>query len=123
NRSGLRAAEPVGPSQSSAYEHLKRGEALAGAHQYDEAIAEYEQAIQLKADYAEAYNDRGFAYYLRGSKGSTERAIADYTRAIALRPAYPKAFNNRGVAYMAGGYGGAKAVADFDPAIGLKPKL
>ena len=82
------------------------------------AIADYNTAIQLKPDYAEAYNNRGFAYYL---KGDAERAIADYTRAIALRPNYPKAYNSRGVVYMAHGYGRAKAVADFDRAIALKP--
>jgi tetratricopeptide (TPR) repeat protein len=98
--------------------YLRRGEVSAGAHEYDRAIADYNMAIQLKPDYAEAYNDRGFAYYL---KGNGERAIADYTRAIELRPDYPKAYNSRGVVYMAGGYGRAKAVADFDRAIALKP--
>jgi tetratricopeptide (TPR) repeat protein len=72
----------------------------------------------LKPDYAEAYNDRGFAYYL---KGDAEHAIGDYTRAIELRPNYPKAYNSRGVAYMANGYGAAKSVPDFDRAIALKP--
>ncbi len=98
--------------------YLKRGEDFAGAHQYDRAIADYNTAIQLKPDYAEAYNNRGFAYYL---KGNEERAIADYTRAIELRPNYPKAYNSRGVVYLAGGYGRAKAIADFDRAIALKP--
>jgi len=74
--------------------------------------------MELKPDYAEAYNDRAFAYYL---KGDFERAIADYTRAIELRPNYPKAYNSRGVVYMAGGYGAAKSVPDFDRAIELKP--
>ena len=98
--------------------YLKRGEDFSGAHQYERAIADYTTAIQLKPDYAEAYNDRGFAYYL---KGDAERAIADYTRAIELRPNYPKAYNSRGVVYMAHGYGRAKAVADFDRAIALQP--
>jgi tetratricopeptide (TPR) repeat protein len=98
--------------------YLKRGEDFSGAHQYERAIADYTTAIQLKPDYAEAYNDRGFAYYL---KGDAERAIADYTRAIELRPNYPKAYNSRGVAYMAHGYGAAKSVPDFDRAIALKP--
>lgn len=80
--------------------YLKRGEALCGARQHDRAIADYTTAIQLKPDYAEAYNDRGFAYYL---KGNGERAIADFTRAIELRPNYPKAYNSRGVAYMSHG--------------------
>jgi tetratricopeptide (TPR) repeat protein len=104
-------------AHSAAY-YLKRGEDFSGSHQYDRAIADYTTAIQLKPDYAEAYNDRGFAYFL---KGDAERAIADYTRALELRPNYPKAYNSRGVAYMAHGYGAAKSVPDFDRAIALKP--
>lgn len=97
---------------------MKRGEELSGAREYDRAIADYSDAIRLKPDYAEAYNNRGFAYYL---KGDGARAIADYTRAIELRPDYPKAYNSRGVVYMSGGYGRDKAIADFDRAIALKP--
>jgi len=95
-----------------------RGETLSGNQQYDLAISDYTAAIELKPDYAEAYNNRGFAYYL---KGDFARAISDYTRAIELRPNYPKAYNSRGVAYMQGGYGAAKSVPDFDRAIELKP--
>jgi tetratricopeptide (TPR) repeat protein len=105
-------------SATGAEFYLKRGEDFSGVHQYDRAIADYTTAIQLKPDYAEAYNDRGFAYYL---KGDTERAIADYTRAIELRPTYAKAYNSRGVAYMAHGYGATKSVPDFDRAIAVKP--
>ena len=105
-------------SSSDAEFYLKRGEGFSGVHQYNRAIDDYSTAIQLKPDYAEAYNDRAFAYYL---KGDFERAIADYTRAIELRPNYPKAYNSRGVVYMAGGYGAAKSVPDFDRAIELKP--
>src|SRR5262245_47640354 len=84
---------------SDAEVHLKRGEALAGEHRYDEAIAEYNMAIRLRPDYAEAYNDRGHSYHWKGGNG--DRAIADFTRAIELRPNYPTAYNNRGVCYMA----------------------
>jgi tetratricopeptide (TPR) repeat protein len=105
-------------SAAGAEVYLKRGEDFTGVQQYDRAIADFTTAIQLQPDYAEAYNDRGFAYYL---KGDVERAIADYTRAIDLRPDYPKAYNSRGVAYMAHGYGAAKSVPDFDRAIALKP--
>ena len=112
--------QTVAPTKSSvdAEFYLKRGEDFSGVHQYDRAIADYAAAIELKPDYAEAYNDRGFAYYL---KGDFEQAIADYTRAIELRPNYPKAYNSRGVVYMSGGYGEAKSVPDFDRAIELKP--
>jgi tetratricopeptide (TPR) repeat protein len=109
----ISAQSPGGPDF-----YLKRGEAASSAHEYDRAIADYTTAIELKPDYAEAYNDRGFAYYL---KGDGEHAIADFTRAIELRPNYPKAYNSRGVAYMSHGYGAAKSVPDFDRAIELKP--
>ena len=113
------AAKPaVAQAAADAERHLTRGESLSADHDYDGAIAAYTLAIQLKPDYAEAYNDRGFAYYL---KGQAEPAIADFTQAIALRPHYPKAYNSRGVVYMSHGYGSAKAVADFDRAIALKP--
>ena len=104
--------------ESGAEFFLKRGEFFSAARAYNAAIEEYSAAIELKPDYAAAYNNRGFAYYL---KGDAERAIADYTRAIELRPNYPKAYNSRGVAYMSGGYGAAKSVRDFDRAIELKP--
>lgn len=105
-------------SSGDAQFYLRRGEDFSGIHQYDKAIADYTTAIELKPDYAEAYNDRGFAYFLTGD---FERAIRDYTRAIELRPNYPKAYNSRGVAYMAGGFGLARSVPDFDRAIELEP--
>jgi tetratricopeptide (TPR) repeat protein len=98
--------------------YLKRGEDFSTSHDYGRAIADYDTAIRLQPDYAEAYNDRGFAYYLQGHY---DRAIADFTRAIELRPDYPKAHNSRGVIYMSGGYGRDKAIADFDRAIALQP--
>ena len=111
----------VGTEQSADAEaHLKRGEALAGAHKYDEAIAEYNIAIRLRPDYAEAYNDRGHSYHWKGGHG--DRARADFTRAIDLRPNYPTAYNNRGVLYMAGG-DPAKAIPEFDRALELNPNL
>jgi hypothetical protein len=116
-------AQTIAPpgSAADAEFYLKRGENFGGVHDYDQAIADYNTAIRLKPDYAEAYNDRGFAYYMKGGKAPSQRAIADFTRAIELRPNYPKAYNSRGVMYMAGGYARAKAIADFDRAIELKP--
>ncbi len=116
------ASQTIAPpgSAASAEFYLKRGEDASDVHEYDRAIADYTTAIQLKPGYAEAYNDRGFAHYL---KGDADRAIADFTRAIELRSNYPKAYNSRGVVYMAHGYGRAKAVADFDRAIALNPEF
>jgi tetratricopeptide repeat protein len=42
-----------------AQSYLVRGEALSETRAYPAAIAAYSTAIQLKPDFAEAYNDRG----------------------------------------------------------------
>lgn len=99
--------------------YLLQGDQAAGLRSYDQAIADYTQAIQLKPDYAAAYNNRGLAYALK-SKALMENAIADYSQAIRLRPGYAYAYNNRGVAYMASGHP-ESALSDFNQAIRLDP--
>lgn len=98
---------------------LEQGDQEAGRKSYDQAIADYTRAIQLKPDFAEAYNNRGLAYALK-SKNQMQKAIADYGQAIRLRPAYAFAYNNRGVAYMASGHS-EEALSDFNLAIQIDP--
>jgi tetratricopeptide (TPR) repeat protein len=113
---GLGQQDAVPPT--TAEDCLKRGEERAGRHDFDDAISDYNRALRLKSDCAEAYNDRGQSYY---GKGEYDKAIAAFSRAIELRPAYPNAFNNRGAAYMASGISRNRAIADFDQALMLKP--
>ena len=49
------------------------------------AIKDYNKAIQLDPELAEAYCNRGVAYE---HTGEFERAIADHTKAIELQPHY-----------------------------------
>ena len=63
--------------------------------QYFAAIADYDIAIRLNPDYAEAYYNRGLAKY---DLGQHFAAIADYDIAIRLNPDDADAYNNRGVA-------------------------
>jgi tetratricopeptide (TPR) repeat protein len=105
------AAEP------SAETCLQLGDRHVERHEYDLAIVQYTLAIQRKSDWAEAYNNRGHAYYW---KWEGAKAIADFDRAILLRSNYPTAFNNRGCAYMASGEPD-KAIRDFNRAIALRP--
>ena len=53
----------------------------------------YSQAIRLKADYVEAFNNRGAS---RAAKGDLEGALQDYDQAIRLDPSSALPFNNRG---------------------------
>ena len=50
------------------------GNALRDQGKLEEAIASYRQALRLKPDYAEAYNNLGIALRIRGS--STRRSPA-----------------------------------------------
>jgi tetratricopeptide (TPR) repeat protein len=84
---------------------------------YPGAIADYDQAIKLKPDYAFAYNNRGIA---RRALGDNKGAIADYDQAIKLKPDYATAYYNRGIARSALG-DNKGAIADYDQAIKLKP--
>jgi lipoprotein NlpI len=84
---------------------------------HDRAIADYNEAIRVKPDYADAFNNRGVTY---DHKGDHDRAIADYTEAIRIKPDYAAAFNNRGLAYYSkGDYD--SAIADYAAAIRLAP--
>ena len=44
---------------------------------YNEAIADYNKAISLDPDYADAYNNRGFAYKNKGDMDA-ERLLKKY---------------------------------------------
>ena len=63
--------------------------------EYDHAIADLDQAIRLKPDFADAYFSRGLAY---SDKGDYDRAITDFDQAIRLKPDAAYAYNGRGIA-------------------------
>ena len=80
---------------------------------YDEAIKHYTYAIELKPDFAIAYNNRGITYR---DKGEIKRAIDDFNKAIELQSDYADAYNNRGLTYRnKGDYD--RAIDDFNTAI------
>ena len=85
--------------------------------EYEESIEHYTKAIDIKPDFANAYNNRGNAY---GDKGDYDRAIEDYTKAIQFNPNYAEAYNNRGNAYGdKGDYD--RAIEDYTKAIQHNP--
>ena len=52
---------------------------------FDRAIRDYHKAIELKSDYASAYNNREIAY---SKQGELDKAIQDFSEAIRLDPDY-----------------------------------
>jgi tetratricopeptide (TPR) repeat protein len=108
---------PPKDSKHLAKEHFDKGAALSGRGDWDAAILEYTNAINIDPNCAEAYNGRGSAYIW---KKDYDRAIVDYTQAIKICPNYTEAYNCRGVAYSwKNDYG--RAIADYTQAITLWP--
>jgi tetratricopeptide (TPR) repeat protein len=100
----------------AAYVYNNRANAYYELAQYQQAIADYDQAIDLNPAYAKAYNNRANAYY---ELAQYQQAIADYDQAIDLNPSYAEAYNNRGNAYAdLGQY--EQAIESYTQAIDLK---
>ena len=105
----------LGPDNVDAY--ISRGNAKGERGQFEEAIADYDQALQLQPDNAFAYDHRGFA---KIALGQFEEAVADYDQALQLRPDFAAARLYRGLAkFVLDQY--EEAVADLDQALHLWP--
>ena len=102
---------------NSAEDYFYTGNRKYQQRLYADAIADYDEAIRLKPDYAGAYYNRGNAKH---SLEQYEQTIVDYDEAIRLKPDYAKAYYNRGNAkHSLEQY--EQAIADYDEAIRLKP--
>ena len=64
---------------------------------FDEAIAEFERAVEIDPDFGEAYNNLGSAYLKRKSY---PEAIDAFTRGIEKNVGYADLHNNLGYAYF-----------------------
>ena len=90
---------------------------LQGQGKWQEAIDNYNQAILLKPDFAEAYSNRGNA--LR-QQGNLDKALESYDQAIQIKPDYAVAFFNRGNALCQQSKL-EEALISYDKAIKLRP--
>lgn len=54
----------------------------------DQAITEYEQAVKLRSDYAEAYFNLGLSYHTKAKLGTDDKTL--YRKALAAYKAYLK---------------------------------
>jgi tetratricopeptide (TPR) repeat protein len=112
----IKAKESIGVKPDP-YLYFTRGMNAFNRSKLDEAIANYDEAIRLKPDFAEAFNNRGYA---KSNLGRTEEAIYDFDEAIRLKPNFANAFCNRGNAKEdIIDYEGA--IKDYNEAIRLKP--
>ncbi len=98
--------------------HLNRGRIYFERGDFDRALAEADQAIRLKPDYAGAYAAR---CALHRARRAYDRAIADCDQAIRLNPQEGLALANRGAIHLElVEYD--RTIADLDHAICLDPR-
>jgi CHAT domain-containing protein/Flp pilus assembly protein TadD len=83
----------------------------------EEAIASFDQALQIKPDFHEVWNDRGNAL---SNLGRYEEAIDSYDKALQIQPDKDQSWSNRGVAlHKLGCY--EEAIPCFDKALEIRP--
>lgn len=109
---------PPAPSGSAA-ERYSLGLKLVEAGKYEEAIVQLNEAIRLDRNNAQAYVNRGYAYW-RLSK--YELAIEDLNEAIRLdTPSKANGYSARGRVYVdLGNY--EQAIKDYNEAVRLNPR-
>ncbi|MDX2077700.1 MAG: tetratricopeptide repeat protein [bacterium] len=103
------------PNEAMAY-HV-RGLAYYQINDYDQALINYDRAVELDATLNDVFSNRGNVYF---TLGDYAKALDNYTQAIALSPMDALAYNNRGNAYVLLDERD-NALADYNRAIELDP--
>ncbi len=103
------------PNAIALYDLL--GIAHMGLQNYDQCIACYQKAVQIKPDFIEAYNNVGAALK---AQGHFDLAIEYYQKALQARPNYAEAHNNLGIVQQGKGNFDA-ATESFKDALQIKP--
>ncbi len=68
-----------------------RGVAYGEKGQYDQAISDFNRALEINPRYQKAYSNRGTTYRLMRQ---FDRAISDFNRAIEINPIIAEPYNN-----------------------------
>jgi len=97
--------------------YFGRGVGHANAGRIDEAMRDYNKALEYDPYLSDIYTNRGILYAAMGQAG---KALEDYSTAIMLSPGSYKPYYNRGLVYSGiGDY--ERSIMDFSEAIRLKP--
>src|SRR6266436_4669198 len=115
-------ADDAESAPNRAHAYGSRGAAYYDKSDFDNAIADFSEAVKIDANvvpayFALAYSRRGLA---AAEKKDYNQAIADYSEAIKLSPTSIEVYKDRGVAYgNKNDYD--RAIADYSQAIKLDP--
>ncbi|WP_375503204.1 tetratricopeptide repeat protein [uncultured Nostoc sp.] len=100
-------------------DYIKRGNDHYSQKNYQAAIKDYTQAIEIAPKNVNAYIQRGYAqYYIQ----KYQAAIDDYTTVIRLYPNLGNAYNNRGFVYDKNLRNKQQAIKDYQKAATLYKK-
>ncbi len=96
---------------------LEKGNELYELGRYEEAIASYDKAIEIKPDDHLVWYNRGVALM---NLGRNEEAIVSYDKAIKIKPDDYRVWNNQGYTFgKLDRY--EEAIVSYDKAIKIKP--
>lgn len=94
----------------SYWAYKERGSAYRELHKFDQAIENYMKAIEIKPDFAQAYN--GLALCYDNGKKDLKMALQNYDKAISLNPESATYLYNRGACLFDNGFK-EKALSDL----------
>lgn len=106
----------VAKRNKAAEQFYQAGNALAAQGRMSQAVLQYEQALGLKPDYAEACSNLGNAL---AALGQSDRAIASFERALSIRPDAQIHFNLAGVLEGQGRVD--QAIGHYEHGLSLRP--
>lgn len=81
-----------------AYDHYDKGEIFRQKGNHNEALYEYNKAIELRKNIAKPYHGIGKVYH---AQGKYNQAIEEYKKAISIDPEYVFAYNDIGISLIA----------------------
>ena len=103
------------PNCSTAHSGL--GAFLLEGGKLDEAITQYQKALEITPDYADAHADLGAAF---AQKGQVDKAMALYRKALEINPNYAEAYYNLGNALVQKGQVD-EAMVQYQKALEINP--
>lgn len=108
----------VQKSPHKARPYINRGWAFYNEGDINQALSDYNKAIDIDPTLIYPYDDRGLIY---AQQGKLAQAITEYDKAIKLNPYFPKVYDDRALGYIKqNNY--SQALKDLNKAIKLNPE-